>query len=128
MAVAEPVVPSQRNNQIKLLRPWKEGPLWIFNDDEAGLRREAFVSNASKLIDALVRKYEVEPDDDGKITLLFSHEEFPDSTKLELVDDSKGCGVTYEWHKRKLSAWLCPAFYHYFEVDSVPTELYAQAV
>lgn len=118
---------SQKMNTIKMLRPWKSGTIWAFDDEGAGLRGEPFVANASELIDNLVKKYKAEQDEEGKINLLFSHLPFPGATKLLLAEDGKGTGVTYLWPEKKLEAWLCPAFYCYFDTDSVPTELYALA-
>jgi hypothetical protein len=115
------------NTQIHMLRPRKEGNIWVFDDPENGLRNEAFVPNASGVIDKLVEIYGVKPKN-NHIDLLFGSTMFPGATRLELVAEDKGhTGVTYKWPKFGLEAWLCPAFYCYFDPTEVPRELYAMA-
>jgi hypothetical protein len=109
--------------------PRREGPLWVFDDEERGLKGEAFVGNASSLIDALASSYGVKPRGKKKeISLLFSASKFPDSTRLKLVSKPQNGdpGVTYEWSEEE--AWLCPAFFCYFDPTSIPEELYAMVV
>lgn len=115
-------------NVIKRLEPWRsEGGIWAFDDPTCGLRGEPFVTNASKLIDELVKFFGVKPDSKGQIQLMFSHVPFPDSVRMVLVNDSQGGGVTYYCEQFEQAAWLCPAFYNYFDTDRVPVELYAMA-
>jgi hypothetical protein len=116
------------SNAIMCLRPWKEGPLWLFDDERVGLRAEPFVQNASALIDELVRMNKVKRDKEGKISLLFGPNKFPGSVELELADvEPEGRGVTYVWHEKKMDAWLCPAFYKYFQVGRAPRQLFVAA-
>ena len=117
------------NNAIFLLQPWKEGSLWVFDDERVGLKGEPFVENASQVIDEIVKLNKAKQDKKGRINLMFSPKPFPKSIKLDLIDVQEGgTGVTYRWKAKKLDAWLCPAFYCYFQVGKVPKELYASAV
>lgn len=111
------------NNAIQILRPWCEGGVWMFDDKEIGVRREAFVGGASELITELVAVFGAKPDEDGKINLIFSPYPFPESEELAHVENDMG-GVVYQWKERK--AWFCPCFFNYFDVDAVPNKLYAQ--
>lgn len=120
------------SNAIFLLQPWKEGGdngLWVFDDPMVGLRREPFVPSATKLIDELVVLGGAKTDCKGRINLMFSPKPFQGSVKLDLVDVERGgTGVTYTWKEKKMDAWLCPAFYKYFQVGNAPKALYAAAV
>ena len=112
-----------------MLRPWKWGSLWIFDEFRVGLSKEPFVSDASALIDALVSLNDARPDKEGKINLLFGPKPFRGSIKLNLVEEQpNGACVTYRWLERKMDAWLCPAFFRYFEVGRAPRELFAMAM
>jgi hypothetical protein len=111
------------NNSIQILRPWCEGGVWMFDDKEIGVRREAFVGGASELITALKEHFGAETDDEGKINLIFSDQAFPKSQELTYVSSDMG-GVVFRWGK--MEAWFCPCFFNYFDRDAVPTHLYAQ--
>lgn len=111
------------NNVIQILRPWKEGSTWMFDDEEIGVRREAFVGGASEMITALMEHFGVIPDAEGKINLIFSDGAFPQAEQLTYVESSMS-GVVFRW--KNMDAWFCPCFFNYFDVDAVPTHLYCQ--
>lgn len=127
----------QKMNTIKMLRLWKEGEngnhTWRFDDPTCGLVAEPFVGSANRVIDAIIEHNGAKLDKEHMISLFFSHVEFPGSTKLILVEEKEtvpwvGTGVTYRLDGTDMEAWLCPAFYHYFDADQVPQKLYAIAV
>lgn len=111
------------NNVIQILRPWKEGSTWMFDDEEIGVRREAFVGGASEMITALMEHFGAKPDDEGKIDLIFSPTHFPSSERLDFVEGTPS-GVVFLWNEMK--AWFCPCFFNYFDVAEVPTQLFCQ--
>jgi hypothetical protein len=122
-AVCREFMTKPNNNSIQILRPWKEGSTWMFDDEEIGVRREAFVGGASEMITALMDHFGVSPNQDGKIDLIFSHLPFPKAEQLTFVSGDTG-GVIFSWNK--MVAWFCPCFFNYFDRDNVPTNLYAQ--
>jgi hypothetical protein len=111
------------NNSIQILRPWCEGGVWMFDDEEIGVRREAFVGGASEMITALKEFFNAKTDGEGKINLIFSDQPFPNSQTLTFVGGEMS-GVVFRWNN--MDAWFCPCFFNYFDRDNVPTHLFAQ--
>jgi len=114
-------------NSIHIIYPKKKRGVWSFTDKEAGLRKEPFVGDANELIDELVKFYGIKLGRKKKLTLLFSAVPFPDATKLDISDWHHGDpGVSYTWNG--IEAWLCPAFYCYFDIsEKPPKSLYVMA-
>jgi hypothetical protein len=58
-------------NQIIVIHPYKYEGQWVFDDEAVGLRREAFVAGADKIIDKMVEIENI-PNAAHGFTLLFS--------------------------------------------------------
>jgi hypothetical protein len=95
--------------------------MWVFDDEDAGLVKEPFVSGADTVIDHMVANI---PDAAQGFTLVFSDQPFP------------GYQGEFEWRREEyegnwyysaaldMEGWLCPALFKYFE--AAPAKLYAQ--
>jgi hypothetical protein len=123
---------TMKNNAIRVLGLYRFAGTWVFDDDEVGLKREAFVMGAPTVIDRALLDaggdYEMR-----EIRLLFSGDPFPDSIEAvsrespynflttrgsrALSDDSPmKWGQWYEVPAMdNETAWLCPATLHYFD-------------
>jgi hypothetical protein len=109
-------------NAISVLAPYKHEGLWVFDDPDAGLRREPFVAGIDTMIDRLVADI---PDAHRGFRLLFSPTPFPGYTvKLEWRRSEYG-GNWYWCPQFEMEGWLCPALFKYF--SEAPRELFARA-
>ncbi|HMP08428.1 MAG TPA: hypothetical protein PJ982_18930 [Lacipirellulaceae bacterium] len=108
-------------NAITAIHPYKWEGLWVFDDPQADLVREPFVSGADAIIDVAVADI---PNAAAGFALLFSATPFP--------------GHQFEFHWRRAETggdwyyspaldregWLCPALLKYF--DAPPPKIYAE--
>jgi len=113
-------------NKIFIIRPYKLGKIWVFDEPTLGLVAEAFVGGATQAIDRMLKLK-------GKITmkkgfnLIFSDEFFPNYTAKatkcpkEVQPES---GTLYEWETEGMIFWLCNALTLFFKVP--PDVLYAK--
>ena len=109
-------------NSISALYPYRHEGLWVFDDPDAGLRREPFVFGIDKMIDRFVEGI---PGAKRGFRLLFSSTPFPGYTiKLEWRRPEYG-GNWYWCQQLQMEGWLCPALFKYF--SEAPPELYARA-
>ena len=109
-------------NSLFVIAPYKYEGSWVFDDANAGLTKEPFVSGADTIIDKLVSDI---PDADKGFRLLFSAFPFPGySIKLKWIREEYD-GNWYYCEKYKMEGWLCPSLFKYF--DSAPREIYAKA-
>lgn len=109
-------------NQIQTLRPYKYYGQWVFDDENTGLVREAFVAGADSMIDLATREI---PDAENGFLMLFSPGPFPGyQIRLQWQREDMG-GNVYLWPEQALEGWLCPALFKYFE--QAPSEIYVQA-
>jgi hypothetical protein len=110
-------------NQIIVIHPYKYEGQWVFDDEAVGLRREAFVAGADKIIDKMVEIENI-PNAAHGFTLLFSASPFPGyQEEFKWLGQDLG-GNTYSSPNLKLEGWLCPALLRYF--DAAPERIYAQ--
>ncbi len=82
---------------------------WLFDDDNVGLDKEAFVGGADTLLD----KFD---NGSGKLTIVFSAIAFPGheiSLKLVETIDNGESGSTYFYPELTHTAWFCPALLKY---------------
>ena len=108
-------------NTIRVLSPYRWFGQWVFDDDDLGLRREAFISGMDDIIDKLVENV---PYASMGFTLLFSETPFPGHTEeLVLVGEELG-GNWYAHDRLKMEGWLCPSLFKYF--SEAPTTIYIQ--
>ena len=109
-------------NSIFIIAPYKYEGSWVFDDPDAGLDKEPFVSGADVIMDKLVLGI---PNADKGFCLLFSASPFPGyMLKLDWKREEYG-GNWYYSEKYKMEGWLCPALFKYF--DSAPKQIYAKA-
>jgi hypothetical protein len=109
-------------NAISVLYPYKHEDLWVFDDPDAGLRREPFVLGIDTMIDRLVAGI---PGAEKGFRLYYSPTPFPGfQAKLEWRRAEYG-GNWYYCPQFDLEGWLCPALFKYF--NEAPTELHAKA-
>lgn len=108
-------------NAIRVIHPYKDQGIWVFDDPDAGLTKEPFVCGADVILDKMVEGL---PNAGAGVGLLFSGQPFP--------------GAAFEFHWRReemgghwyfspqfnLEGWLCPALFKYFE--KAPEKLFAQ--
>lgn len=110
------------SNAIVAIFPYKHQNTWVFNDEQAGLKQEPFVSGAPEIIDILVENI---PHADEGFRLLFSHRPFPKyQANLTWIKEEYG-GNWYCWEQKNMEGWLCPALFKYFE--QAPPNIYCKA-
>lgn len=109
-------------NAILLIRPYKVGSNWVFDDERFGLVREPFVCGASELIDSMVTDL---PDAEQGFNLLFSAAPFPGHQAEFHRTRAESGGTWYHNPATGAEGWLCPALFHYF--PEAPEHIYAQA-
>jgi hypothetical protein len=107
-------------NAIQALHIRKQGKLWVFDDQEKKIKNEPFVSGIPDMINVFTGEA-LEAD------LIFSKQEFPESSQVELVKLEHGGA----WYSGSLlgqdyRGWICPVLYKYFE--PVPEKLYFKVV
>ena len=110
-------------NSIMTIHPYKYNGIWVFDDEEKGLVREAFVSGMTEIITTMVKKH-IKGDVDRGFVLLFSGQPFPGyHSKLEWIESEHG-GNWYDWKEGNMTGWLCPALFKYF--SDTPKEIYVK--
>lgn len=108
-------------NAIMAIHPYRYEGLWVFDDAQAGLAKEPFVSGADEIIDAMVATI---PDAADGFTLLFSAHPFPGHDAKFEWRRGESEGHWYYSPDLDREGWLCPAMFKYF--DQAPAEIYAQ--
>lgn len=105
-------------NEINVIKPYRYGPGWVFDDAEKGLTREAFVAGADSVMDLFA-------DELGGVDtfyLTFSAKNFPSHQyRFDWVGEMNA-GNLYRHADTGLTGWLCPALYKYF--DETPASIY----
>lgn len=109
-------------NSIFVIAPYKWNDLWVFDDPDRGLVREAFVAGADTVIDSGTARI---PGAKRGFILIFSATEFPTAQiSLTRIRGNKTQGNTYRCDQTQAEAWLCPALYRYF--PKAPERLFAE--
>ena len=109
-------------NAISVLAPYKYEGIWVFDDPEAGLRREPFVLGIDRMIDRLVAEI---PTAETGFRLYFAPTAFPGyAAKLEWRRPEYD-GNWYGCPQFDMEGWLCPALFKYF--TEAPRALYIKA-
>ena len=116
-----------------------EGICWVFDDQDAGLKEEAFVLGASEMISRLVEDKHI-PNADRGFSLSFSDQPFDHDVDLSWLSPeqaAKGLDQSLaslpavgNWYSgiiagKKMVAWLCPALYEYFQI--APETIFVKA-
>jgi hypothetical protein len=108
-------------NALLILEPYRYAGTWVFDDRQAGLRREPFVAGVPEMIDYLVRDI---PGATNGFRMLFSAQPFPGyQKKLTWLRGDMG-GNYYRMEEPAMEGWICPAMFRYYA--SAPKELYVK--
>ena len=103
--------------------PYRHKGMWVFDDEDVGLRKEPFVSGADTIIDHAVDTLGIQNARKG-FRLVFSANPFPDyHLKLDWLREGDG-GNWYASEQFDMEGWLCPALLKYCE--EAPKEIYAR--
>lgn len=111
-------------NQMMVISPyWLDAEqTWVFDDKNAGLFREPFVSGTPEMIDRLVENIS---NAKSGFRLVFSAKPFPNfQQKLDWVREEYG-GNWYSSEEFQMEGWLCAALFQYFKF--APKEIYVKA-
>jgi hypothetical protein len=103
--------PKIKENQINVIKPYKWNQIWVFDDEEKGLVKEALVAGMPELIEAATQQAGIKNPEKGFVAI-FSKDPFPNAKIcLEWVRSEIG-GNVYRW--QEMEGWLCPALLKYF--------------
>lgn len=102
------------NNDIMIINAYRYSGGWVFDDDEFGLKREAFIMGASQLIDRAIDASGYLSEKAHGAKLIFSHHEFPGAHLHVEFSHTDFGGAWYIDPVSKMAGWLCPATLHYF--------------
>lgn len=109
------------SNSIFVIKPYLWEGVWVFDDPNVGLVKEALVGGTDAIIDLATASI---PNASKGFITLFSAGYFPDATiVLEWVREDNG-GNVYLWPEKNMEGWLCPALQKYFQ--NPPEKLYIQ--
>lgn len=129
-------------NNLLCINPYKEGGIWMFDDDRFNIKKELFVGDINKMIDQMVVDAGIKKAQSG-FRAIFGAEPFsgmhmllervddpPEDDKgffnsflnyfsvkeaEEIRKDVTGFGATYYCPQYNLTGWLCPVLFQYFE-------------
>ncbi|WP_299489084.1 DUF6717 family protein [Acaryochloris sp. IP29b_bin.137] len=109
-------------NSIMVIAPYRYEETWVFDDPQAGLVQEPFVSGIPQMIDRLVVDI---PKAEQGFKLIFAQTPFPGyQAQLDWLRPEFG-GHWYRWSAEEMEGWLCPALFKYFA--DAPPQLFCQA-
>ncbi len=108
-------------NSIMVIHPYRYEGVWVFDDAEAGLEKEAFISGADEVIDKMVA--DIAEAEKG-FTLIFAATPFPGYQIEFFWRRAEYNGNWYYSKELDMEGWLCPALFKYFE--ETPNKIYAQ--
>jgi len=109
-------------NALMVIAPYRHAGTWVFDDPNAGLKREPFVAGVPEMIDVLVQDI---PGATNGFRLLFSAQPFPGyQKKLTWLRGDMG-GNYYKMEEPAMEGWFCPAMFRYYK--TAPKELYVKA-
>lgn len=109
-------------NSIMVIAPYRYEEMWVFDDPQAGLVQEPFVSGIPQMIDRLVANI---PKAEQGFKLIFAQTPFPGyQAQLDWLRPEFG-GHWYRWSAEEMEGWLCPALFKYFA--DAPPQLFCQA-
>lgn len=106
-------------NSLFAIAPYKFESMWVFDDPQAGLVQEPFVSGADTILDLMT---ETIPGAEKGFKLIFSARPFPGFSARFVWNRAEHSGNWYDWPERGIEGWLCPALFKYF--DAAPKEIF----
>ena len=114
-----------QQNSIMVVKPYKWEGMWVFDDAQTGLVREAFVSGVPEILEALLEKQGIPLNEAEKgFRLIFSAIPFPGHQLSARQVAGEASGTWYEEEVSKARGWLCPALFKYFAI--APENLYVR--
>lgn len=115
------------NTRLELY-PYMTRGCWVFDDERAGLKEEAFVSGMTEIISKVVEHHGI-PRASSGFRMIFSHQPFEGSHAViqKIAGGSEEQGNWYhgEICGEPMKGWLCPALYLYF--SNAPDRIYMRA-
>ncbi len=127
--------PSPPSNSIFTIFPYKERGIWMFDDEELGIHKEALVAGMPEIIEHIVSEVYGEeqlPSAEQGFSCLFSGTRFPVSQGWLARIDPATCpgdslGGTYyrlvlKEQLTDLTGWLCPCLLKFFPTP--PARIY----
>jgi len=104
-------------NSLMAIHPYRDGGLWVFDDEAKGLVKEPFVSGMDIILDKMAGKRR-------RLDAVFSAKPFPGHTfHLEWRRGETG-GNWYYCPQLDMEGWLCPALLKYFKTP--PKKIFVQ--
>src|SRR5665213_894350 len=107
--------------------PYLIDPIWVFDDERAGLKEEAFVCGASEMISRIVEARRL-PNANLGFSLLFSDVPLAEfDVELSWLRSDETQIIPGNWYRgivagEAMDCWLCPALELYFA--AAPPKLY----
>jgi pimeloyl-ACP methyl ester carboxylesterase len=118
--------PERGTNQIFTIKPYRWEGIWVFDDPQRGLIKEALVAGMPEMIEFATQQAGI-PHPERGFVALFSKDPFPgEMIALEWVREDMG-GNVYRWPEVGLEGWLCPALFRYFTTAPKRLHLAVQA-
>lgn len=105
-------------NQISTIAPYVHNGQWVFDDEAAGLTKEALVSGTDEIMDEIAKQFP------NGFILIFSGEPFPGASEVFEWVKEEDNGNWYLWTRNNMEGWLCPALFKYFE--AAPKHIHLQ--
>jgi uncharacterized protein DUF6717 len=135
-------------NSLMVIKPYQWEGLWVFDDENTGLVKEALVAGTDKILEGLCNFNNIPLESAKKgFRLIFSETPFPGwqlhakHDKADVGDGDLGSDQVFgNWYEvvdmldhtgksqqyvKGMKGWLCPALFKYF--DHTPKNLYAKA-
>ncbi len=106
---------------VKRLDAYKNGEVWLFDDEEKHIEREPFVEGSSCLISEIQRRNGLSGD---TLSITFSDEPLDHDMHELIWKDSRDDDSWNQYYSPILDmyGWLCPVLLVYF--DEAPRKLY----
>lgn len=102
-------------NSIFTIAPYKFGTLYVFDVEEWGVIKEAFLSQATEYLKRLSNNAE-------KMTAVFSDKSFPEAHEIEYISGDESTGTMWWSEEFSMELYLCPFTYRYWA--TAPRSIY----
>ena len=109
-------------NALLVIRPYRSGGTWRFDEPALRIRGEPFVAGIPEMIDKMVADI---PGAENGFRLIFSQHPFPGADfRVDLRRGESG-GNWYYREQYQMEGWLCPALFKFF--PRAPRHIYVKA-
>ncbi|MDD3366483.1 MAG: DUF6717 family protein [Sphaerochaetaceae bacterium] len=105
------------------LHLYRNGDIWLFDDEEKDITGEPFVEGSSELITEIQKRAGLSGE---TLFVTFSDKPFTGSHHTLLWQDSRDNGTWNQYHSKELEMdnWLCPVLLVYF--GEAPKKLFVK--